>query len=125
MSRGAWLGGGLGLLSILGALYVIGAESKQQAQEIKPAMNAGYQGSDIANIVALNMARQAYFQAKEKTPEKGEDLVPEFIAAIPNEAFSKSNAVVRKYDGSGGWVMDEDRGFLPNVAPQAEGQGKQ
>jgi hypothetical protein len=108
------LGGGLGVVSILAGLYVSGLETKQQAMEIQPAMKAGYVGSNVANGAALNMARTAYFQAKEKMPEKGEDLVPQFIAAIPYEAFSKSNAVVRTYDGSGGWVMDDEKGFLPN-----------
>jgi hypothetical protein len=124
VSRAAWAGGGLALLGILGGLYVSGLESAQQAKEIQPAMRAGYQGSNTANIVSLNMARTAYFQAKEKTPQKAEDLVPEFIAAIPNEAFSKSNAVVTKYDGSGGWVMDEERGFLPNFPQDGEAPSK-
>ena len=124
MSRTAWAGGGLALLGILGGLYVSGLESAQQAKEIQPAMQATYQGSNAANIASLNMARTYYFQAKEKTPQKAEDLVPEFINAIPNEAFSKSNAVVSKYDGSGGWVMDEEKGFLPNFPLNAEAQEK-
>ncbi|HTA17574.1 MAG TPA: hypothetical protein VK786_07500 [bacterium] len=124
MNKGSLFGGGLILLIFVGGLYYTGLESKQEAQTVKPGMAAGYTGANAANVVALNMARVSYFQAKEKAPEKAEDMVPEFIASIPAEAFSKSNTVVKKYDGSGGWVMDEEKGFLPNYPQTTDAPGK-
>jgi len=116
MSKGVWLGGGLGLLTLLGGLYVAGQETKTQVEAVDPAMEAAHKGENAANIVNLNMARTLYIQAKGKAPEKAEDLIPEFLAKVPNEGFSKSAVVVKQYDGKGGWVMD-DEGFKPN-APQ-------
>lgn len=113
MNKGVWLGGGLGLLSLLGGLAIIGQETKEQAETIDPAMEAGFKGANTANVVNMNMARTLYMQAKGKPPEKIEDLVPEFLSQVPSEAFSKSKAVVSAYDGTGGWVMD-DSGFRPN-----------
>ena len=113
MNKGL-IGAGFGLLTLLGGVYVAGQMTKEEAQTITPAMEAGYKGADTANIVTLNMGRTLYMQASGgKAPEKIEDLVPAFIQSVPNEAFSKSNAVVKAYDGSGGWVMD-DEGFKPN-----------
>ena len=123
MNKGVWLGGGLGLLSLLGGLAIMGQESKEQAETIQPAMEAAHRGENTANIVSLNMARTLYMQAKGKPPEKAEDLVPEFLSSIPSEGFSKSSAIVNQYDGSGGWVMD-DNGFKPNHPQRIEAPAK-
>jgi hypothetical protein len=110
----ALMGGGLGLLTLLGGVYYAGQMTKEEATAVTPAMEAAYKGADTANIVTLNMGRTLYMQANGgKAPEKIEDLVPAFVQSVPAEAFSKSTAVAKAYDGSGGWVMD-DEGFKPN-----------
>ena len=119
MNKGLW-GAGFGLLTLLGGLYYVGIEKKEEVQMIDPAMEAGYKGADAANLANLNMARTMYMTSKGKAPEKAEDLIPEFLPAIPAEAFSKSNLVVSTYDGSGGWVLDGD-GFRPNHPQKLSG----
>jgi hypothetical protein len=116
MNKGASLGAGLGLLTLLGGLYVAGQMSKTEVQQVDPSMAAALRGANAATIASLTMSKALYTQAKGKAPETISDMVPEFLASVPQEAFSKSSAVVKVYDGTGGWVMDDD-GFKPN-APQ-------
>jgi hypothetical protein len=123
MNKGASLGIGLGLISLLGGLYYVGIMEKEDIKQVDPAMEAGYKGSNAANILSMNTARSLYVQAKGKAPEHVEDLVPEFLPSVPAEAFSKSNKVVSAYDGSGGWVLTAD-GFQPNF-PQSLNGGSQ
>lgn len=110
----AILGGGLGLITLLGGLYIAGSMAKTEVQQVNPAMEAGLKGGNTANVVSLNMARTLYIQSKGQAPEKIEDLQQGgFLSHVPNEAFSKSATVVSAYDGSGGWVLN-DEGFSPN-----------
>ena len=105
--------GGLGLIGLLIALAIAMNAQKEQLQTVDPAMESGFRAANTANLVSLKMACTMYGNAKGHAPEKTEDLVPEFLGSIPNEACSKSSAVVAVYDGLGGWVLDGD-GFRPN-----------
>lgn len=116
MNKGASIGAGLGMLTLLGGLFFAAQMSKQDVQQVDPSMSAAMRASNAANIANLSIAFAMYTQTKGKAPEKIDDLVPEFVKSMPNEAFSKSNGVVSTYDGTGGWVLDAE-GFKPN-APQ-------
>jgi hypothetical protein len=61
----------------------------------------------------LNGALDAYNKKTGTLPERAEQLVPEYIDAVPQEAFSHLTSTVSAFDGQGGWVYDKVS-FRPN-----------
>ena len=87
---------------------------------INKILDESRKGATRGNLSAIRAAVSIYYSENEGNwPGNLEVLIPKYLDNIPEEPISKSNKVVAKFDGTGGWYYKSNPNELEigNVYP--------
>ena len=82
------------------------------------------QGVNELTLQQLNDSIGFFNQRFGRDPHSALEMVPYPLREIPKEPFSKSSRLATAYDGLGGWIYVEGRGFSVNHPQSAKTANK-
>ena len=82
----------------------------------KRMIDRAFESQVKADLAVLREAINHYYGTNSKYPETFDQLIPEYIAKLPEEGITKSVMITAVFDGSGGWVYDGNGGVKANIA---------